>query len=78
MLYLEQTEKQHTNNWRPEMLLTKEHQDIMNQFEKDFKHLRLDREDKSLWSKNIIYGNGETNNIFLAYRSGYSFGKTYN
>lgn len=57
------------------MLGSKEHYELMYQFEKEFKHLRLDREDKELWEKGNIYQSGETNNLFLAYRQGYSFGK---
>lgn len=58
------------------MLLTKEHYDLMKQFEKDFPDKRLDREkDKKIWAKARIYENGETNNLFLAYRLGYSYGK---
>lgn len=56
------------------MLLSKEHYDLMAQFEKEYKHLRLDREDKDLWVKCCIYQNGETNNLFLAYRKGYALG----
>jgi len=57
------------------MLHTKEHYDLMKQFEKDFSHLRLDCENKTLWSKGIVYQNGEANNLFDAYRRGYAFGK---
>lgn len=58
------------------MLFTKEHYDLLNQFEKNFKHLRLDREQsKELWAIGRIYENGETNQLFLAYRLGYAFGK---
>lgn len=36
---------------------------------------RLDKEDKSLWAKGNIYQDGMTNELFLAYRKGYGFGK---
>lgn len=58
------------------MLNTKEHADLITQFEREFKHMRLDKEeDKALWRMGRIYQNGNTNDIFLAYRSGYAFGK---
>ena len=59
------------------MLWKKEHYDLMTQFEKNFPGIRLDKEPKDLWSKGIIYQNGETNNLFKAYRLGYSLGKTF-
>jgi hypothetical protein len=57
------------------MLNNKEHYELIAMFEKEFKGFRLDKEEKSFWSKGNIYQNGETNNMFLAYRKGYSFGK---
>lgn len=57
------------------MLNTKEHYDLMTQFEKTFNHFRLDREHKRLWQKGIIYQNGEANKAFITYRHGYAFGK---
>lgn len=58
-------------------LFSKDHYELMAMFEKEFKHHRLDRERKELWSKGHIYENGETNFLFLAYRKGYSYGKTF-
>jgi hypothetical protein len=57
------------------MLNTKEHYDLMAKFEQDFKNERLDKENKELWSKGRIYQDGTVNNLFLAYRLGYSFRK---
>lgn len=57
------------------MLHTKEHIDLMKQFEKDYKFRQPAKEDKSLWLKGHIYQNGEINNLFKAYRAGYSLGK---
>ena len=54
---------------------TKEHYDIINQFEKEFKYWRLEKEDKDMWKKSNIYKDGYVNQLFLAYRLGYSFGK---
>lgn len=66
------------------MLKSKEHYDLMDQFENELQHgkglilsgLRFDREDKSLWTQGRVYQHGETNNLFLAYRLGYAFGLT--
>ncbi len=57
------------------MLNTKEHHDLMAKFERDFKGERFDKENKELWTKGRIYQNGNVNNLFLAYRMGYAFGK---
>lgn len=56
--------------------MTKEYYDLMAQFEKDFGPMRFDREPKKLWKKGIIYQDGNVNNLFKAYRCGYSLGKT--
>lgn len=56
---------------------SKEHEEIMKMFEKIYSYLRLEREPISMWSKKIIYQNGETNELFLAYRAGYSYGKEF-
>ena len=58
------------------MLGTAEHYQIMEQFERTFKKdFRLDKEDKSLWSKGQIYQNGEANAAFKFFIHGYAFGK---
>lgn len=57
------------------MLLTKEHYDLMGQFEREFKHRRTDKEPKAYWPKGVIYQDGHTNELFLAYRRGYAMGK---
>lgn len=57
------------------MLGTKEHQEIMAQFEKQFKGFRFDKEAKSDWKRGIIYQDGKTNELFGVFRSGYAFGK---
>jgi hypothetical protein len=56
------------------MLKTQEHYDLMAQFERQFSG-RMDREDKSLWVNQRIYQDGQTNELFLAFRHGYAFGK---
>lgn len=55
---------------------SKEHYDLMLQFEKDVRGVRFDRESRELWGKGIIYQHGEVNNLFIAYRKGYSYGKS--
>lgn len=57
------------------MLNTKEHYQLMEMFEKSFRGNRFDKEDKSFWAKGNVYQCGVTNNLFLAYRLGYAFGK---
>lgn len=53
-------------------LLTKEHYDLMAQFEREHSG-RFDKEDKALWLKGIIYQDGRVNELFLVYRRGYAF-----
>lgn len=57
------------------MLLTKEHYELMDCFEREFKEMRLDKEEKSYWPQGNIYQDGQTNKLFLAYRRGYALGK---
>lgn len=58
------------------MLLSQEHYDLMDMFEREHRGLRLDREkDKALWAKGHVYENGEANELFVAYRKGYMLGK---
>lgn len=48
----------------------------MSQFEKEFSQENLAKENKTMWIKGIIYQNGMVNNLFLAYRRGYTLGKS--
>jgi hypothetical protein len=57
------------------MLLSKEHYDLMAQFERQHKGYRADKEPQSLWPKGHIYQDGKVNEMFLAFRNGYAFGK---
>ena len=57
------------------MLKSKEHYDLIEQFEKDFSHRRLAKEPKELWAKGNVFQDGQTNELFLAYRTGYAYGK---
>ena len=71
------------------MLDSKEHYDLMAEFEKLFRSQsqggmwqfrgRVERErDKALWAKGYVYENGEVNQQFLAFRAGYMLGKAAN
>lgn len=57
-------------------LFSAEHYDLMEMFEREFRGHRLDKEDKALWPKGNIYQSGETNDLFLAYRKGFSYGRS--
>lgn len=57
------------------MLYTKEHQELMQMFERIYKAERLEREDKSDWASNRIYQDGTVNKLFLAFRQGVAYGK---
>lgn len=55
---------------------SKEHFEILEQFEKNFSHCRLDREtDVQSIKKGYLYQSGETNNLYQAYILGYTFGR---
>lgn len=56
-------------------LRTQEHQDVMAQFEREFKGMRLDREAKNIWPLGRIYQDGQVNGLFLAYRRGYALAR---
>lgn len=54
---------------------TKEHQDIIKAFE-GLHAGRFDKEDKELWVKGYVYQDGELNKQFIAFRHGYSVGRS--
>ena len=55
---------------------SKEHQEILENFEKNFSDLRLDKEEnKQLWRKGIVYQNGETNKLYNVFILGYGFAR---
>lgn len=54
---------------------SKAHYELMAQFEREFSHHRLDKEPKEMWVKGVIYQNGVTNELFLAYRRGFAYGE---
>ena len=58
-------------------LFSKEHYELIEQFEKQFTE-RFDKEDQALWHKGIIYQDGRVNELFLAFRQGYTFGEFAN
>ena len=47
----------------------------MDNFEKNFTYMRLDKEPTEMWSKGLIYQNGEVDNAFKVFQMGYSFGR---
>lgn len=53
----------------------REHYELMEFFDRQFKHLRLDKETKELWSKSRIYQNDDANKLFLAFRDGVAYGQ---
>ena len=59
------------------MLKTKEHIDLIEMFEREFSG-RKDKERKDFWPIGRIYQDGQVNELFLAYRRGYAFGKATN
>lgn len=59
------------------MIKTKEHYDLIDQFEREHRG-RFDKEPKELWAGGHIYQDGHLNDLFLAYRRGYSYGKAVN
>lgn len=54
---------------------TKEFYEIMSNFERNFKDMRLDKEDENLWKMGVVYQCGETNALYQAYRLGYALGR---
>lgn len=56
-------------------LFSREHYELLAQFEREFKHRRLDKEAKDLWPKGVVFQDGHVNELFLAYRKGHAFGK---
>jgi len=56
------------------MLHTKEHYDLIDAFEREHSG-RFDKEPKEDWWRGRVYQSGQVNELFLAYRRGYAFGK---
>lgn len=57
------------------MLGTKEHYDVIDMFDREYKGHRLDKEDRSLWRRGIVYQDSHVNELFGAYLRGYAFAK---
>lgn len=57
------------------MLNTQEHIDLIAMFEREFTGHRYDKEPKAMWPHGHIYQDGQLNELFLAYRKGYAFGR---
>lgn len=57
-------------------LTSKEHYDLIAMFDKLYAgHFRLDKEDKTMWSKGYVYQHGDANRLFIAFRQGVAYGK---
>jgi len=54
---------------------SKEHYEILADFEKCFKGHRFDKESKELWSIKYVYQDGEVNKLYNAFILGYAAGK---
>lgn len=54
---------------------SKEHYDLINEFERIHSNLRHDKEGKFLWSKGLVYQSGDVNRLFIAFRNGYAVGR---
>ena len=54
---------------------SKEHYEILEEFEKSHKFFILDKENKKLWKMGQVYQNGETNKLYNAFIKGYAFGR---
>lgn len=52
---------------------SKEHYDILKMFEKNYSHMRLDKESAELCG--IVYQDGEVNKLYQSFILGYSFGR---
>lgn len=57
------------------MVGSQEFYDLVAMFDRDFKGSRLDKEAKDMWPKGFVYQHGEVNQLFLAYRRGFAYGK---
>lgn len=55
-------------------LFAQEHYDLIAMFEREFSG-RFDKEPKEIWKNGYIYQDGNVNQMFLAYRKGYAFGR---
>ena len=52
---------------------TKDHDELIEMFDKVFKGRRLDKEAKDMWSRGHVYQDGSVNDLFLAFRHGVAF-----
>ena len=50
--------------------------ELIAMFDREFKGSRLDKEAKDMWRKGYVYQHGEVNQLFIAYRKGFAFGKS--
>jgi hypothetical protein len=57
-------------------ITSREHSELMDNFERTFKGCRLDREEKHLWPMGAVYQDGHVNQLFDAFRKGYALHKS--
>lgn len=57
------------------LLKSREHCELIEQFDRVFRGRRLDKEGKHLWPMGQVYQDGTVNELFRAYREGYAFHK---
>jgi hypothetical protein len=58
------------------MLGTQEHYDLIEQFDRQFKGRRLDKEAKALWRQGHVYQDGHVDALYHAFIRGYVLGKS--
>ena len=56
-------------------LNSKDHYEMMEFFERQFPHFRLEHEPKEIWARGNIYQSGEANAAFIAFRAGVAYGQ---
>lgn len=57
-------------------LVSKEHYEMIEMFEKVFAgQYRMEKEDKTMWTKGRVYQHDNLNQLFLAFRHGVAYGK---
>lgn len=57
------------------MLGTREYYELIEQFDKQHRGVRLDKEDKTYWAKGNVYQDGHVNEHFRSFVKGYALGK---
>lgn len=61
--------------WGIAVLIDEEHHELVSAFEHFYQGL-LDKEERRLWGKGLIYKNSQMNQLFIAFRHGYKYGRS--